>query len=574
MESQSNICQNCNNNFVIDNDDLLFYEKMKTPLPTFCSECRFVRRLIWRNERTLYRRRCDAPNHSEFIISMYSPSSKSPVFDSNYWNSSDWDAMDYGIDLDFSVPFFNKISKLVSIVPVQSLFNLNSLNSDYSNCTFDSKNCYLNFASDKNEDTAYLYHSIENKNSFDMISSRKNENCYELLDSERCFNCSNIYLSEGCIDSMYLYDCRNCQDCIGCYGLRNSKYFIFNKKYSLEDYKKVIESLNLGTNSGKKNIENEYNNLLQKIPRRFFNGRHTSNSSGNYINGGENCKNCFDIEGPAKDLKYTSYGVTNMNSVYDSYAIGFNIENAYEVLVGGNGTYNSSFSTYIPNSFNITYSCSLSNCHDCFACVGLKNKSYCILNKQYTKEEYESLVPKIIKHMNDMPYLDSKGRVYKYGEFFPSELSPFSYNETIAQEYFPLTKEQALNQGCKWKDKEARNYNIDIKTEDIPDDISKITDDITSKVIECFHKGTCNQQCTEAFKIIPEELQFYKRMNLPIPRLCPNCRHYERLSQRNPMKLWTRKCMKEGCTITFETSYSPDRPEIIYCEKCYQKEVY
>ena len=176
--------------------------------------------------------------------------------------------------------------------------------------------------------------------------------------------------------------------------------------------------------------------------------------------------------------------------------------------------------------------------------------------------------------MNDMPYVDAKGRIYKYGEFFPPELSPFAYNETIAQEYFPLTKEQSIKQGYKWKEKEERNYTIDIKNEDIPDNIKEVNNDIIGKVIECNHKGTCNEQCTEAFKIIPEEIQFYKRMNLPLPRLCPNCRHYARLSQRNPLKLWHRKCMKKGCTNEFETSYSPDRLEIIYCERCYQQEVY
>jgi len=187
---------------------------------------------------------------------------------------------------------------------------------------------------------------------------------------------------------------------------------------------------------------------------------------------------------------------------------------------------------------------------------------------------YEELVPKIIKHMNDMPYIDKKGRIYKYGEFFPPELSPFCYNETIAQEYFPLTKEQAIEQGYKWKDKEERNYTIDIRTKDIPNDIKDVDETIINKVIECKHQGKCNEQCTEAFKIIPDEYQFYKRMNLPLPHLCPNCRYYQRLKQRNPLKLWHRKCMKEGCTNEFETSYSPDRPEIIYCEKCYQREVY
>jgi hypothetical protein len=183
--------------------------------------------------------------------------------------------------------------------------------------------------------------------------------------------------------------------------------------------------------------------------------------------------------------------------------------------------------------------------------------------------------------MNDMPYIDKKGRVYKYGEFFPPELSPFCYNETIAQEYFSLTKEQALEQGYRWKEKEERNYTIDIKNEEIPDNIKDIDESIVNKVIECNHKN-CNHQCTEAFKIIEPEYQFYKRMNLPLPRLCPNCRHYNRLSQRNPLKLWHRSCMcekeshghKGKCPEEFETSYAPERKEIVYCEGCYNREVY
>ena len=232
------------------------------------------------------------------------------------------------------------------------------------------------------------------------------------------------------------------------------------------------------------------------------------------------------------------------------------------------------FSNTIGDSNNIMYSDFCSTSSNLFACIGLRSKQYCILNKQYTKEEYEELVPKIIKHMNDMPYIDAKGRIYKYGEFFPPELSPFCYNETIAQEYFPLTKEEALNQGYKWKEKEERSYQIDIQNKDIPNDIKEVNNEIIAKVIECEHKGTCNEQCTEAFKIIPDELSFYQRMNLPIPHLCPNCRHYNRLKQRNPLKLWYRKCMKPNCPNEFETSYAPDRLEIVYCERCYQQEVY
>jgi hypothetical protein len=33
----------------------------------------------------------------------------------------------------------------------------------------------------------------------------------------------------------------------------------------------------------------------------------------------------------------------------------------------------------------------------------------------------------------------------EWGEFFPHELSPFGYDETVAQEYFPMTEEEVKN---------------------------------------------------------------------------------------------------------------------------------
>ncbi len=270
----------------------------------------------------------------------------------------------------------------------------------------------------------------------------------------------------------------------------------------------------------------------------------------------------------------------------------------YETLSAGeDGAFKTMFCMIVWGGVETYYSQHSFNSSSLFACIGLRNKSYCILNKQYTKEEYETLVPKIIKHMNDMPYIDKKGRVYKYGEFFPPELSPFSYNETIAQEYFPLTKEEAINQGYSWKDPEPRNYQITLKTPDLPDHIKDVKDSILNDIIQCAHQlggetAKCNEQCTQAFRVIPQELDFLRKMNLPLPRLCPNCRHYQRIKQRNPLKLWHRRCQcnnqdtrnkyqntiehehkDQPCPNEFETTYAPERPEIVYCEKCYLKEV-
>ena len=176
-----------------------------------------------------------------------------------------------------------------------------------------------------------------------------------------------------------------------------------------------------------------------------------------------------------------------------------------------------------PGCFDIQYYiyCSSGSEH-LFGCVGLRNKQYCIFNKQYTKEEYEKLVPRIIAQMNEVPYRDKKGMTYRYGEFFPPELSPFAYNETIAQEYFPLTKEEALEKGYAWKDPKTLQYGITMAAEKIPDHIKDIDDSILKEIIGCAHGGQCAEGCTAAFKVIPQELKFYQTANLPLPRLCPH----------------------------------------------------
>ena len=184
--------------------------------------------------------------------------------------------------------------------------------------------------------------------------------------------------------------------------------------------------------------------------------------------------------------------------------------------------------------------------------------------------------------MNDMPYVDKKGSIYKYGEFFPYEFSPFGYNETVALDYFPKHKEEVVLTGFNWTDREERDYSISIASNDLPDDIKETSDSILNEVISCPNNGNQTTQCTSAYKIRQEDLNFYRQKGLPIPRYCPNCRHYERLKYKNPLRLWHRSCMccssghfhgNSPCSDEFETTYAPERPEKVYCEKCYQSEV-
>ena len=186
------------------------------------------------------------------------------------------------------------------------------------------------------------------------------------------------------------------------------------------------------------------------------------------------------------------------------------------------------------------------------------------------KEEYLILKEKIIEHMRNTG---------EWGEYFPSNVSPFAYNESMAQDYFPLTKDKALKAGYTWYDRPARDYQATLTTDNLPKNFNEIKENIIDEIIQCSSQNSPEDRekyslCTTAFKITSLELTLYKILNLPIPEKCFPCRRQDRFSLRNPRRLWHRICMHEGCNNEFETSYAPDRPEIIYCESCYNKEIY
>jgi hypothetical protein len=567
-KSESRICQNCKNDFTIEPDDFSFYEKIKVPPPTFCPECRLKRRFIWRNEGLFFKKECDSCKKK--IITNNNPSNIFPVYCTDCWFGDKWDGGEYGSDYDFSKPFFAQWKELMDRTPSINLWGLGNTNSDYSNYTGYSKNIYLSNATNC-EDVSYSKLVDKSKNLVDCYYASNSDFCYENFSTRKIYNSNFLNNCSDCMDSYFLFDCKNCSNCYMCSNLRNKSFYIRNTSYSKEEYQKIINPINLGSNSFINKSQSEFKNLIKNKIHRFASITNSVDVTGDNIINSKNAKDCFMVEG--ENIKYCW---RMFNGCKDSYDItgGLNNELIYECSLAADGGYMTKFFSHSRGNKNCELIHLCVNCSDCFGCIGLKNKQYFILNKQYEKSEYEELVSKIKKHMDDMPYIDRGRLVYKYGEFFPEGMSPFAYNESVAQEYYPLTKEEAVKEKYKWVEQEERDYQVDIKTDEIPDNIQDVSDLIIGSVIECFHKGKCNQQCTKAFKIIPSELQFYKRMNLPLPRLCPNCRYYERLFQRNPLKLWHRTCMKEGCNNEFETSYAPERPEIVYCERCYQKEVY
>lgn len=589
-KQEKRICQNCKKNFIIEPEDFNFYEKIKVPPPTFCPECRLMSRLVNISERTLYKDKCD--NCGKEIISLFAPETPFIVYCSSCWWGDGWDAVDYGKNYDFSKPFFQQLHELRKIVPCQATNMKNSTDCNYCNGIHRCKNCTFVFSGIQSINCYYCSTSLFARDSFDSNFIINADHVYENVNSGGMYNIKFAYFSDECLDCSFLFNCIGCSNCFGCVNLRNQKYCIFNKKYTKDEYQKEIKKWDLGSYKIIEETKKSFMELYYKTPRRFALISNSTNVLGDDIQNTKNCQTCFSVTHGVENCKFIFHGGLLLRDSYDVTLGGDTSELLYQTT-GSTQCQRTFFTRSSNNTVDVEYSENIFNCSNCFGCVKLRNKKYCILNKQYIKEEYEKLIPKIKKHMNDTPFIDKKGIVYKYGDYFPAQHAMWTYNESWAHGWFSLTKKQAMEEGFYWRDTTDKDYKITIKTKDLPDHINNVADSILNEVIECEHNGkNCNQQCTTAFRILSNELQFYREMNLALPRLCLNCRHYERLRKANPPKLWHRKCMCNGvesenkeykntiehshgknhCQNEFETAISAERKEMVYCEKCYQAE--
>ncbi|MEI6659842.1 MAG: hypothetical protein WCK91_00250 [bacterium] len=572
MQAQNKTCQNCKTSFTIEPDDLSFYEKIKVPPPTFCPECRYIRRLLDRNEYNFYRRKCDATGES--IISIYRPDAPFPVYKQDYWKSDAWDPMQYGRDFDFSRPFFEQYEELRRSVPHVALVNSNSPNSEYTNQANNNKDCYMLVTSGYCEKCMYGSWGAYCFFCSDCYMAEKSEFCYECMNIYKCSACAWISDSSDCVNVYFSKDCRGCTDCFGCVGLRSKQYHWFNENIGKEEYQIKMKEFFTDRKSVEES-KDKFTKFKINFPLKYFHGLQAQNSTGDYIDHTEKARYVFNCRNN-KDTAYMQDAWYGVNDCMDCTEIDSG-ELCYEIQ----GIEKPTRAIVVRSCLGtIVDSCYCDMCFgvsNCFGCFGLKRNQYCILNKQYSKEEYLVLKDKIIEHMR---------KTGEWGEYFPGNVSPFAYSESMAQDYFPLTKEEALSRGYSWYDKPESKYEITLKPEDLPKTILETTDDILKQTIECrtqsnIENKKSNPQCTTAFRITELELTLYKKLGIPVPECCFPCRRTDRFKLRNPRKLWTRQCMcdkkhanHEGkCEVQFETSYSPDKPDIIYCEKCYQQEV-
>ncbi len=555
-----NNCKQCNQPFTLAPEDKEIMKKLEVSDPQLCSVCSLLRRLAWRNERHLYWRTCELCKKE--ILAMYAPSSYARVYCRECWFSDLWDPLSYGRSYDESKPFMDQVFGLLRDVPHYNLWKIgNNENAEYANMILSARNCYLGFSCLESDGVVYGKNVDYSRDCVDCYNVFKGELLYECVDVRESYRCAYLTRSTKCNESYLCRDCHDVSNCFGCVNLKHKQYCWFNEQLTKTEYERRLQEA-LSSRASFEAAHKKFIEFSLTQPVEFAIIRSSEGATGDYVYNCKDTRASFDV--------YNDDNIGDAFRVYDvkdSCRLSYTKDGqlVYEYISGPNemqviacmGAPNLSMSAY---------------CFECYdsdnllGCMGLRKKKFCILNKEYSEQEYRRLRTQIVEQLR---------RAGQYGEFFPTAQSFHAYNDSTANESFPLTKEEVLARGWRWNDDQGGSRGKEtIKPADVPTTTEGIPESITKEILACV-------QCGLNYRIQAMELQALRTFGLSLPIQCQECRFKRRLKLHNFPPLYTRGCMCKNaahshpfpCPTQFETTYSPDRPEIVYCNPCYQQEI-
>ncbi len=549
-------CKYCNKGFEITPDDLAFLETVSPafaekieliPPPQLCPDCRLQRRLAFRNQIHVYLR----PDlKGKQIFSMYDPESPIPVMKNEEWWGGTWDGRTTGRPFDASRSLSAQMRELANEAPQYAQSAHQMQNSEYVNNVTNVKNCYFVFHNNDVEDCMYCEMVTNSKDCVDCLYTTSSELCYGCIWCTSCYNVQSSSFCEGCSDCFFLRFCTGCKHCFGCVNLRHQEYCVFNEQKTKEEYEAFLQSFEGTSWHDRTQLQKNFSEFALHYPVPHQIAKQTEDVTGNFLQesrgiensfftfNSEHLKNCFSLR-LAKDCReYSTWG-SHAELIYECVACGNNVQR----LLFCNECWE--------GSSDCCYCLKCIRCHDCFGCIGLNGKQYCILNKQYTKTEYETLVPKIIDHMRTTG---------EWGEFFPINLSPMAYNHTIAQRYFPLTREQVEALGGRWYEDRIPEAEQAIEASMLPDGLPETDEPIIVK----------SELSGRPFKITSQEIKRYRQLRVPLPRRTYDERMEDRAKLLGGITLFDRTCAKTGKAI--KTTISPDSPYIVWDREEWERE--
>lgn len=552
-------CERSGAPFVVDDSDLAFYRKMSPtfdgelfpiPPPACCPEERLKRRLAFRNHIYLHVRPSSRSGKS--IFSVYPEDAPFPVWGNDEWWMDDWDGLDFGVEPSLQTPFFQQFETLRNRVPHFSRPGVNLENSDYSANASDLKSCYLVFASSRATDCLYGESVWGSRDCIDCTETRESELCYDCTGCLNCYSVQSSQYSESCTDSYFLLNCRSCQNCFGCVNLRRQQYCVFNRQLTKHNYEAFLAAQPLRSFRGRTALAAQVRDFWLQHPRPHAVSRQTEECTGNFLVNARNVRDSYFI-GDAENIRYSYLLYFGSRDCYDSTIPGIDAELVYESLMSGIRSRNLGWCYFCAEGCDsVFYSHLCVGCRDCFGCVGLRKKQYCLFNRQYSAAEYHRRTAEVVRLMQ---------RTGEWGEFFPESMSSIPYNQSLAHRYFPLSPAEAAKEGRRWftRDSEQRSSSA-VPAAQLADELSDAEQPMT---VLSAHSG-------KAFRVTAEELSRYRSLGVPLPRIAYDERMELRAADLGGVRLFQRRCPRSGEMML--TTFTPDSPWIVWDRDVYENE--
>lgn len=542
---EKRVCKFTGKEFSISEQEKNAYNHVGLPLPDIHPLERHRYHFTYANPITLYWAK--EGRTGKRILSGFDPAEHAVIYDGSFWMSGEFDARDYGREFDFNMPFFDQWQELFQAVPKPALTMLRTEDCDYSNYLLDCKRCYLTFNTIGAEGLMYSVRGPFSKESIELFNSTGCELCFRCINSLKCYNVKFAEFAVSCVDSTFLWDCEDCNHCYQCANLKHKSYCIQNQQYTKEEYEQKMKDIDLSSHQMWAAEEAKFQIFLKNRPIRAERLVNCQDSDGVLLTNCRNCHNCFTmVEG---DNNYNSYGRQLTDSCDANGWNGCSHILHTDGAISSRGVY---FSWGTENSHSIGYSYVAVNCHDCFGCYGIKNGDYCILNKRYTKEEYEKLLPRVIAHMKETG---------EWGQWFPHSKSPYYYDETDAALVFPPpTEEESRRMGLRMRPQEKAESASGSPASEIPDRVAEFSQADVEKTFLCEKTG-------RAYRVTKQELTMHQRFEVPLPRRSWQARiaEYYAAAYPFPHEVTCENCNKK--MYSFIDPQKTTRP--LWCDACY-----
>lgn len=542
-------CSETGDQFSITQRDIEMYRSLGVPLPTLSPRARLRRLRAAVGGLDLFKR---TDLNGNTLISMFDPESTVPILSSEEWHADTFDAMKYGRAFQSGTSFFDQWLALSNAVPRPAMIqDGQSENSPWALYSTSTKNGYFTYGGMANADISYADFCVAVERSADVSLTYRSNHCY---DSVLLNECSNVHFSErceGCSNVVFSLGCRNCTDCFGCTNLRNKQHCFLNEQLTAEDYTKRLAEIDL-TDAAV--VEAWRKTIRESVWKQAYRKAGTINQSEEAF--GDDLVNCKQVEGismHSSERVYHSFTLTNVKDTID-LALGFELERCVNLVNTLKG-YENKMVNMCDSCVDVEYSELLTSCQHCFGCIGLKNKQFCILNVQYTEEEYWPLVDQIKSEML------SSG---EYGQFFPYRVSPWAYNTSHANALFPLEAEDVEALPARWYLFAAERSTNALPITDLPTTLHATTDAVLTNSYQCPVSG-------RAFRIVKPELELHRSLGVALPRLHPTVRRTQRAEQLFAPVLHERTCA--DCKTRLMTRIPAEHAADVVCELCYEKRV-